>query len=288
MPLNDHVAPLPRLAVDGLTWPESPRWRDGALWFSDVHNFRVMRVVPGEEAKAVAHLPGRPGGLGFMPDGRLLAATALDRKLWWILPGSEPELAADLSTAVKGLLNDMVVDQSGRAWVGDTGFDLLKGEPEVSGRLLAWTEGGGCQVAAEDVRFPNGIAISSDRCTLYLAETFGRCVSAYAMSADGSLSERRVHAQLSGRPDGMCLDAEGCLWVALLWDNEFQRISPDGRVIARIPIGKERAVSCVLGGDDRHQLFMGVSEVDESDKAKILRTGSIRHLRVGAAGHGVP
>ena len=278
----------PRIALDGLAWPESPRWHDGALWFSDVHNFRVMRWVPGSEAEVVARLAGRPGGLGFMPDGRLLAATALDKKLWWIAPGEEPLLAVDLSSLVSGLLNDMIVDASGRAWVGDTGFDLLKGDAEAPGKLLSWSTREGPRVAAEDVRFPNGLAISDDGERLYLAETFGRRVSAFELSGDGQLSGRRVHAQLTGRPDGLCLDTEGCLWVALLWDNEFQRIAPDGSVSARIRLDDERAVSCVLGGAEGRELFIGVASVDERDKANIRRMGSIRCMRVDAAGKGIP
>lgn len=282
------TAAVERLPIEGLSWPESPRWHDGALWFSDVHNFRVMRWVPGNLAQTVAQLPGRPGGLGFMPDGRLLASTALDKKLWWIAQGKEPELAADLSGVASGLLNDMIVDQTGRAWVGDTGFDLLKGEPEAPGSLIAWTQGKGAHVAIQNVRFPNGLAVSQDGGTLYLAETFGRCIGAHAISIDGSISSSRVHAQLSGSPDGMCMDAEGFLWVALLWDNEFQRIAPDGSVAERVRLNDERAVSCVLGGADRRDLFLGVSQVDDSDKSKILRTGCIRHLAASSSGAGVP
>lgn len=278
----------PRIALDGLAWPESPRWHDGALWFSDVHNFRVMRWVPGSEAEVVARLAGRPGGLGFMPDGRLLAATALDKKLWWIAPGEEPLLAVDLSSMVSGLLNDMIVDASGRAWVGDTGFDLLKGDAEAPGKLLSWSTREGPCVAAEDVRFPNGLAISGDGERLYLAETFGSCISAFDLSPEGRLHGRRLHAQLSGRPDGLCLDAEDNLWVALLWDNELQRIATDGSVSARIRLDGERAVSCVIAGEGRRELFLGVASVDERDKTNVRRMGSVRRMPVEVAGQGIP
>jgi sugar lactone lactonase YvrE len=274
--------------ADGLAWPESPRWKNDCLWFSDVHNFRLMKLRPGDSPQAVAHVPGRPAGIGFMPDGRLLLASALDKKLWWVSDHGELELAVDLSSEVRGLLNDMVVDETGRAWVGDTGFDLLKGEPEVPGTLLSWAPGSPVRVAAADVMFPNGIAIAPDHETLYLAETFGSRVSVFRMLADGQLSDRRIHAKLEGRPDGLCLDMDGGLWVPLLWQQEFQRIGPDGFVTHRIRLERERAISCVLGGAERRSLYLGVAEIDETDKDRIKRFGAIKHCTVTIAGAGIP
>jgi len=280
--------PQPVVALDGLAWPESPRWNQGALWFSDVHNFRLVKWTPGTQAKHVAEAPGRPAGLGFMPDGRPLLATALDRKLWWVARDGTLTLAADLSSLARGLLNDMVVDGTGRAWVGDTGFDLLKGEPERPGALLTWRPGESVHVAASEVRFPNGIAITEDHRTLYLAETFGERISAFNMSADGVLSDRRVHTLLRGKPDGMCLDAAGALWVGLLWEQRFDRIDARGKVVDTIALPDERAISCVLAGEARDTLFLGVASVDESDKSHIVRRGLIRRCTVPVRGSGVP
>lgn len=278
----------PSTLIDGLAWPESPRWNNGFLWFSDVHNFRLMRVRPGASPQVVVHIPGRPAGMGFMPDGRLLLASALDKKLWWVSNEGEVELAVDLSSKVKGLLNDMVVDRTGRAWVGDTGFDLLKGEAEVPGTLLSWAPGSPVSVAAERVLFPNGIAISQDHKTLYLAETFGSRISAFQMHGDGQLSGGHVHAQLEGRPDGLCLDLDGALWVPLLWQQEFQRIDQNGLVTHRIRLDRERAISCVLAGPARRDLYLGVAEMDETDKDKVKRFGAIKHCTVAVAGAGIP
>lgn len=276
------------ITASGLAWPESPRWKDGALWFSDVHNFRLMKIVPGRQATEVAAFPGRPAGMGFMPDGRLLLATALDKKLWWVSAEGDITLAMDLSPHAKGLLNDMVVDCTGRAWVGDTGFDLLNGEPEAPGALLTWAPGSPVEVAAADLQFPNGIAISPDHGTLYLAETFGRRISVFAMIGGGKLSGRRTHATLEERPDGLCLDAEGALWVPLLWRQEFQRIDARGLITHRIVLKSERAISCVLAGADRRTLFLGASEIDESDKSNVKRVGAIRQCAVTVPGAGIP
>ena len=280
----------PRLSLvaDGLSWPESPRWWDDALWFSDVHNFRLMKLRPGERAQCVAQVPGRPAGLGFMPDGRLLLATALDKKLWWVSKTGELDLALDLSAQAEGPLNDMVVDRTGRAWVGETGFDLLKGEKERPGTLFSWMPGGVPQAAANDVLFPNGIAISEDHQTLYLSETFGNRISAFDMRPDGTLSNQRTHALLEGRPDGLCLDVEGGLWIALLWQQEFHRIDRSGHITNRIKLDGERAISCVLAGPERKDLFLGTAAINDEDKNNVQRYGFIKHVVASIAGAGIP
>lgn len=275
------------MVADGLTWPESPRWRDGELWFSDVHNFRLMKITRSGDLRKVADVPGRPAGLGFMPDGRLLLATALDRKLWWV-EGDRLLPAADLSGSARGLLNDMVVDRLGRAWVGDTGFDLASGGPELPGSLFMWTPLGGLEEAATEVRFPNGLAVDADGRKLYLAETFGRRVSTFDVADDGKLGHRRTQVQLEERPDGLCLDAEDALWVALLWQQELQRISRDGVVTDRISFPSERVISCVLAGEDRRTLYVGSAEIDESDRSNVKRHGRIRRIEVPIPGVGVP
>lgn len=278
----------PQFLLSGLAWPESPRWFDDALWFSDVHNFKVKKVRPDGEVTVVADVPGRPGGLGFMPDGRLLVAGALDKKLWWVRRDGSLVQAADLSGHVRGLLNDMIVDASGRAWVGDTGFDLLKGEEPRPGALLTWSESDGVRIAADDVMFPNGLALDHGERTLYLAETFGQCVTAFDVDDSGNVSNRRRLAALQGRPDGLCLDSDGALWVPLLWDGEFHRVGPDGCVLERLVFPGQRAISCTLGGADRRTLYLGVCKMDDSDKSNILREGSIQHLRVAVSGAGIP
>lgn len=278
---------IPSLVAGGLSWPEAPRWHDSQLYFSDCHNFRVMRVTPGEAAQVVTPLEGRPSGMDFFPDGRLLVAGALDRKLWWVIDG-RTELAADLSTHASGLLNDMIVDAHGRAWIGDTGFDLAAGGRERPGTLFSWSPEDGVRRAAEHLRFPNGLAITPDGRTLYLAETFASAITAFDLGVDGTLTNRRIHAQLEGRPDGMCLDAEGGLWVALLWNQEFHRIDSDGNVTHRLAFEHERAVSCVLGGAERRTLFICTSQLIGNGTTKARGEGTIKCFEAPFAGAGIP
>ena len=278
----------PTLLADGLTWPESPRWHDGRLWLSDVHTYRLLQIgADGASTRAVA-VPGRPAGMGFMPDGRLLLATALDRRLVFVEADGALREAADLSSLVTSLLNDMVVDAQGRAYVGDTGFVFGSGEPERPGALLLFDERHGARIAATDVAFPNGMAIAPDGATLYLAETFGNRITAFEIVSDGRLANRRVHAALEGAPDGLCLDAEGHLWVPLLFKQEFQRIAPDGTIVERIAFARERAIACMLGGPDRRTLFLCVSALDDSDPKAPVRKGAVYTCHVPVAGAGLP
>jgi sugar lactone lactonase YvrE len=279
----------PELFVDGLAWPESLRWHAGALWISDVHNFRVARVELGAALQVIATPTGRTSGMAFLPDGRLLLSTALDKKLWWVRPGGDLELAIDLSGQVSGVLNDMIVDTQGRAWIGDTGFDLLRGETPRPGALLTWQTGESvATVAASDVEFPNGMAVSPDGATLYLAETFGRRITAFEIAPGGRLMHRRVHLTLTERPDGLCLDASGALWVALLWEQELQRISCTGEILERMVFESERVISCVLGGLDRQTLFVGIARIEEPAGLPPRRFGSVVRIRVDTPGAGVP
>jgi sugar lactone lactonase YvrE len=286
------VAPLPdeyERVLTGLSWPESPRWHGDSLWFSDVHNFRVMRWRPGSDPLTVCQPPGRPGGMGFTPDGRLLLSTSLDKKLWWVSATGQLSLALAVDSIVRGVLNDMIVDANGRAWFGDTGFDLLRGEARRSGALLTWAPGeSAARIAAEGIEFPNGLVMSADGLTLYLAETFGRCITAFNVRPNGDLTQRRVHAALEERPDGLCGDRDNALWVPLLWKQELQRIGPDGSITKRIIFEHERAISCVFGGSDRRSLYAGISRVDESDKAAVKRIGTIVKITADVPGGGIP
>lgn len=274
--------------ADGLTWPEAPRWRDGKLWLSDVHAFRLVRIDESDSIETVAAVPGRPSGMGFMPDGRLLLATAVERCLQWVNPDGSLSLACDLRAMTQSYLNDMVVDARGRAWVGDTGFVFGSGEPERPGALLVFDEAEGVRIAASDIRFPNGIAITPDGGTLYLAETFGDCITAFDIGDDGVLRNRRRHAALESSPDGLCLDADGHLWAPLLTKGEFHRISPDGQVVERIAFAGHRAIACTLGGTDRRTLYLCVSRIDDTDPKTPVRHGAVHACRVEVAGAGLP
>jgi sugar lactone lactonase YvrE len=272
--------------IEGIKFAESPRWHAGRLWFSDVHDYAVKSVDLDGRVERVAEVPGRPAGLGFLPEGRMLLATALDRKLLVVDPetGTTSEVA-DLSDLAIGTLNDMVVDPAGRAYVGDVGFQFGK-EPPRPGRVILWTAAEGARVAAEETTFPNGCAVDDER--YVLAETLARRVSEFTVAADGTLGERRVLAELDDPPDGLCLDAEGGVWVAQPEESRYLHLDRDGAVTRIVPSASPFAVTCVLGGEDGRTLFLSSADTDLKRLPQGDTDGRIDTLRVEVPRGGRP
>jgi sugar lactone lactonase YvrE len=273
--------------VDGLTFAEGPRWRDGALWFSDFYSHRVLRVDIGGYVDVVAEVPQRPSGLGWTPDGTLLIVSMLDRRLMR-LDGDKLSVVADLSALATGPCNDMVVDAKGRAYVGNFGFDRHRGEPEKPACIARVDPDGRVTRAADDLLFPNGTVVTDDGRTLIVAETLGHRLTAFDVAADGSLSNRRVFARLAGVfPDGICLDAEGAVWVADARTPRVVRVFEGGRIERTISTGDRCAFACMLGGLDRTTLFICTNFASGPAVAD-KRDGRIEAVAVDVPGAGLP
>lgn len=278
----------PQTLLDGIVFPEGPRWHDGKLWFSDMHAGRVMTVDLDGRAETVVEVPERPSGLGFTPDGRLLVVSMGDRKLCRLDPAGLVEVA-DLSPLVAGDLNDMVVDPDGRAFIGNFGFDLVGGEKPRATNLVCVDADGQARVVAEEMMFPNGTAITPDRKTLIVAETFAGVLTAFNLKPDGSLTGRRFFAHLGDRqPDGICLDAEEAVWAACFGQDEFLRVWEGGDITERIAVPGRRAVACMLGGEDRRTLFLLTAETTIEELAQGKSRGRIETVRVDVPGAGYP
>jgi len=274
--------------ADGLRFAEAPRWVAERLWFSDVHAYQLKTVSLDGTVEVIADVPGRPSGLGALPDGRMLMATALDRRL--VAVGADGSLASvgDLGDLATGLLNDMVVDGRGQAYVGDTGFNMAAGEPPGPGRIILWQERAPPRVVAEDVVFPNGCVVTPDGSELIICETMAQRISRFRIGDDGALSDRAVFAELDTPPDGLCLDAEGAVWVGLPHASEFVRVSPEGQIVERIPSAFPFAVACALGGPERKTLFMCSADTDLPRLARGETTGRIDTVEVDVSGAGWP
>ena len=285
------------MLLDGLVFPEAPRWHAGRLWFSDIHAHEVVAVDLDGRRESVVSVPQRPSGLGWLPDGRLLVVSMGDRKLLRLdasgdAPGDASGLAeaADLSGLAAFDCNDMVVDAQGRAYIGHFGFDFFgSGDERANASLILVTPDGDARVAADDLAFPNGVVITPDGETLIVAESMATRLTAFDVDADGSLSNRRVWAQLDGPPDGICLDAEGCVWVSIpMRPGRFIRVAEGGAVHDQFDVDGRLAIACMLGGADRRTLFM--IEASESDAARIEGPGNgrIRAAEVDVPGAGFP
>lgn len=276
-----------QLLTRAVVYPESPRWHENRIWFSDVHDYRLKTVTLDGALETVAEVDGRPAGLGVLPDGSLLLATALDARLWTVEKG-DLRMVTDLSSAVTGLLNDMVISTDGFVYVGDTGFARHRGEPERPGRIVLRDPGGAIRSVAEDLSFPNGLTISDDGSTLSVAETTGQRITQFTIEPDGSLVDRRVLAGLDFRPDGMCLDREESLWVAATRARSFVQLSSDGRELRRVPSAGATAVACMFVGPGRDRLAALSADTTPQHLAQGISHGRLDLIDVESVGGGLP
>ncbi len=287
----------PRLLASGLHFGEAPRWHDGELWFSDFFDYAVKTVDLAGRVRVRVSMADRPSGLGWLPDGRLLIVSMTARRL---LRLDDHRLVqhADLSQIATFHCNDMVVDSVGRAYVGNFGFDLDTAEingtldkvvAAHSGATLARVDpDGSVHAAADGLMFPNGTVITPDGRTMIVAESFGRRLTAYDVAGDGSLSNRRVWADLGRRtPDGICLDADGAIWVANPITPECFRVAEGGEILDVIETDN-RCFACMLGGAERRTLFMLTSQFSLAVEAAVRRTGNVLIADVGTQGAGLP
>jgi sugar lactone lactonase YvrE len=251
---KDHTETL----IEGLGFPEGPRWREGQLYFSDFHQRRVVRARLDGTAVTAAALDDVPSGLGWTPSGDLLVVSMLKRALLRQTADGF-QVVADLRPWTVAGANDMVVDEVGRAYVGNFGFDFRSGEPPRPTVLLRVDPSGEVVVVADDLLFPNGVVLDDDGRRLIVAETYAHRLTAFDVAGDGSLTRRRVFAQLGDEiyPDGICLDAEGQVWVAAARSGQVLRVQEGGRMTASVRASSgSNAYACMLGGDDGRTLFV--------------------------------
>jgi sugar lactone lactonase YvrE len=252
----------------GLHFGEAPRWHDGRLWYSDFYDHAVHACTLDGDDERLVEVPGQPSGLGWLPDGTLIVSSMTDRAVMRH-DGAALTVHADLSAHAGWWVNDLVVDDRGRAWVGNFGFDLdaflaeygvegILGDPGPPTTVLCRVDPDGTvTVAADDMVFPNGSVVTPDGRTLVVAETLALRVSAFTVADDGTLTDRRVWADLSHRlvaPDGICLDAEGAVWVANAMGHECLRVAEGGAVLETV-VTTQPAFACALGGPDGRHLF---------------------------------
>lgn len=248
-----------RTLATGLVFGESPRWRDGRLWVSDMGAGQLVAVDLEGRSEVVAEVPGMPMGSGWLPDGRLLVVSAMDGRL--LVREADGSLAthADLAGLGAHPWSDMVVDGRGNAYVGNLGFDFPEGSFAPGSLALVTPDAAGRPVAG-DLAFPNGLAVTPDNATLIVAESYGNRLTAFDVAADGGLSNRRVWAELGeGVPDGICIDAEGAVWYADVPNKRCVRVREGGEVLQTITVDRG-CFSCALGGPDGRTLFIVATE----------------------------
>lgn len=278
--MSKRITLRPEILVEGLKFPESPRWHENELWFSDQDARKVMTVNLKGKLRTILDVPKRPSGLGWLPDGDLVIVSMEDRKLLRFNMKSVT-VHADLRNLATCHLNDMVVDNQGRIYVGNFGFDFFHNAPFAPAELILVYPNGEARVLAKDMAFPNGSVITPDGKIFVVGETVVSRLTAFDIIEDGSLVRRRVWANLKSlSPDGICLDEEGGIWVAAPGRKQVVRVL-EGGIITHVVKLKQDGYACMLGGEDRKILFIATSAPDRNN-------GRIEFVHVEKAGIGLP
>ena len=272
--------------VEDIGFAEALRWHDGELWFADSHRRVVCRCGADGSVSRIHYAPGQPCGMGWLPNGELVVVSMWDRNL---LVTDEGRLRRYARVNHEGLgpLNDMVVDAKGRCYVGSIEYDLLTPDPlattQPPSKLMLVDSDGELTCVAEDVYFPNGMALSADQRLLVLSETAVDRLTAFDVADNGQLLNRRTFGTLptGSGPDGIAMDAEGAVWAACYNTGEFYRVEDGLGITAVIPADPDRiAIACAVGGMNNDVLFCSTAAKDMTAR-QTSTSGRIETVSIG-------
>lgn len=273
------------LLASGLAMGESPRWHDGRLWVCDWMAGEVLTFDDAGRRHLVRTMTGLPFSIDWLPDGRLVATSGSAHQVLCERPDGSLEAFGDMNRS----WNEVVVDGRGNTFVNEIGFDMMSGAAPAAGTIAVIRPGGEAREVADDVWFPNGMAVTPDDATLIVAESYGNRLTAFEIAPDGGLTNRRVWADLGdAAPDGICLDAEGAVWYADVPHQRCVRVREGGEVLQTIEADRG-CFACMLGGDDGRTLFIVATEWGEDTMTgEGDRTGQILTARVSVPHAGRP
>jgi len=276
-----------RTLLSGRAFVESPRWHEGRLWFCDWLTREIISVDLRGESEVMFRVESLPFSIDWLRDGRLVVTSGTQVLLEQ--PDGSLATYADLSGLCKKGLNEIVVDGRGNVYVDDVGFDLMAGEKFAPGIIALVTPDGAARQVADGLAFPNGMAVTPDNSTLIVAESYGKKLTAFAITPDGSLSNRRAWADVgNGVPDGICIDDDNAVWYGDVPNKRCVRIREGGEVLQVINLDRG-CFACMLGGADRKTLFVmaaewhGVSKMSDG-----ARTGQVLTVAAPAPSAGWP
>jgi sugar lactone lactonase YvrE len=283
------LLPAAQVLLTGLGFGESPRWHDGRLWFSNWGMQEIVAVDLDGKSETVTRAPTTiPFCIDWLPDGRLLIVSGRERLLLRMESDGSLATHADLRSIFEHGCNEIVVDGRGAIYVNGGGLDL-PGQKGASGGIALVTPDGAARQVADGIAFPNGMAVTPDNSTLIIAESHGKKLSAFDIAADGSLSNRRVWADLGdGVPDGICIDADNAVWYADVPNKRCVRVREGGEALQTIDIDRG-CFACMLGAPDRRTLFIMAAEWHGFEKMmQGLGTGQALTVEAPAPGAGWP
>lgn len=239
---DSSAEPVASLVVGGLVYGETPRFRrsENALYFADMLNRQILKLSLATGKTEVVYEDAEDfiSGLGWLPDGRMLFVSMERFQVREVDPQTgTSRVYADMAHVSKFRSNDMVVSTSGRAYVGNFGFNHSEFSNCSSTTLVSVSpDNQNVRVETTKLLFPNGAVITPDGKTLIVGETFAGRLTAFDIGKDGALSNRRVWATVGGPVDGICLDAEGCVWVSM---PQVGMYSGTGGALVRVKEGGE-------------------------------------------------
>ena len=282
--------PAPRVLLDGLAFPESPRWHAGRLWFANWGAQEIIAVDEGGRSEVMLRVPTTiPFSIDWTPAGHLLVVLGREGVIMGPDPDGELAMYADLRAISDRPWNEIVVAANGDAYVNGSGFDFLAGEAPAPGIVALVTPDGAARHVGDGGSFPNGMAITADGATLILAESTGNRLTAFDIGPDGGLSNRRTWAELGdGAPDGICIDAEGAVWYADVPNRCCVRVAEGGAVLDTVDVDRG-CFACMLGGADGRTLFIAAAEWNgPASMASGARTGQVLAVEAPAPHAGWP
>lgn len=275
----------PEVLMQGVIFGESPRWHDGRVWFSDWGAGQVIALDPGGGHEVVVSVPSFPMCIDFLPDGRLLVVDSAQRRLLRREQDGSLVAHADLSGVSQKPWNDIVVDDRGNAYVNTIGFDFPDDEV-APGSVVRVSPEGQVDLVADDLAFPNGMAITADNATLIVAESYASRLTAFEHATDGSLGGRRVWAETPGdHPDGICLDAQGAVWYADVGNRHCVRVLEGGQVLDTVEFDRG-AFACTLSRGDDPRLYVVGQDWGDPDASQ--PSGRVVAFPAPAPGAGRP
>jgi sugar lactone lactonase YvrE len=278
-----------RTLVNGIMFGESPRWHENRLWFSDWGAQEVIAVDLSGNSEVILNVASFPFSIDWLADGRLLIVSATDRRLLRREPEGSLVTHANLAGLSGFPWNEIVVDGRDNAYVNNIGFDFSPDAQPGPGSLALVTPDGSTRQVADQVAFPNGMVVTADNSTLILAESYANRLTAFDIAADGSLSKRRVWADLGdGVPDGICIDADNAVWYADVPNMRCVRVREGGEVLQTIELDRG-CFACMLGGPENRTLFMVAREWSgPASAADGSRSGQVLSTQAPAPGAGWP
>jgi sugar lactone lactonase YvrE len=293
----------PVVLSGGHSFLEGVRWHHGAVYASDFHKKQVLRWDGGEAGpEVVVELDDEPSGLGWSREGEMIISSQIDRKLLKVVDG-EPREFADLNEYAGGNANDLCVDGQGRSWVGNFGWDVYADPVIQRAKLLRVDPDGSIHPVADGIECPNGIAVSPDEKTLYMAETFAAQILAFDIEADASLSNRRVWASFGEKtwtelpemlasttllPDGIALDAEGAIWATDCHGSGVTRVAEGGEVLDFVSSAPDATFSVGLSRGANPQMFMATTFPFGGGDPWTEHKSKMRRVAVDVPGAGYP